>query len=127
MMSYGEINMGWDLTLVDPVTKEELYEDTPHQIKGGTYALGGTDKLWMSITYNYSKFYYEHFPDGEGLNWLNEKLAADTIPIIQGVIDKLGDDATDRYWDKTSGNAKKALYGVLALAKLRPDGMFQVN
>jgi hypothetical protein len=37
--------MGWDLTLVDPVTKEELYEDTPHQIKGGTYALGGSYRV----------------------------------------------------------------------------------
>lgn len=33
-------------------------------------------------------------------------------------------------WDcslVTEGNAKKALYGLLALAKLRPDGIWEIS
>ena len=37
----------------------------------------------------------------------------------------LGDDADDSdYWNATEGNAKRALYGLLAFAKIRPDGMW---
>ena len=119
--------MGWDVILVDPVTKEELFTEEKHQIQGGTYAVGGTNKLWVSITYNYSKFYYATFPEGKGLNWLSGKLAAETIPVIREAINKLGNDVTNRYWDATEGNAKQSLYKLLALAQLRPDGMWELE
>ncbi len=36
--------MSYDISLVDPVTKETLELDAPHQIRGGTYALGARGK-----------------------------------------------------------------------------------
>lgn len=37
----------------------------------------------------------------------------------------LGDDVDDSdYWHATEGNAKRALYGLLAFAKMRPDGVW---
>lgn len=34
--------MSYDIRLIDPVTKETINFDTPHQMTGGTYAVGGT-------------------------------------------------------------------------------------
>ena len=36
----------------------------------------------------------------------------------------LGDDVDDDYWKPTEGNAKRALYGLLAMAQMRPDGVW---
>lgn len=126
-MLLGEKNVSYDISLCDPVTKERLHADSPHQIRGGTYAMGGTTELWLSITFNYAKFYYEHFPEEKGLCWLQDKLAVDTIPVIQKVIDLLKDDVDDDYWKSTEGNAKRALYGLLSFAKMRPDGIWEVS
>ena len=34
--------MSYDIDLCDPITKEVIELDEPHQMKGGTYVLGGT-------------------------------------------------------------------------------------
>jgi hypothetical protein len=117
--------MSYDISLVDPVTKKRLQVDTPHHIRGGTYAMGGTTELTLNVTYNYAP-HFASFGEG-GIRWLDGKLAADTIPIIQKVIDSLKDDVDDDYWKGTDGNAKRALYGLLALAKMRPDGIWEVS
>nr|DAE13757.1 MAG TPA: hypothetical protein [Siphoviridae sp. ctQqU1] len=40
-------------------------------------------------------------------------------------ISALGDDVDDSdYWRATEGNAKRALCGLLAFAKMRPDGVW---
>ena len=46
--------MSYDISLVDPVTKEQLYSDVAHDMRGGTYALGGTTELWLNITWNWT-------------------------------------------------------------------------
>jgi hypothetical protein len=51
-------NMSYDLGLIDPITKQYLELDLPHQMKGGTYALGGSTMAELNITYNYSKSFY---------------------------------------------------------------------
>jgi hypothetical protein len=40
-------------------------------------------------------------------------------------IAKLNDDVDQNYWKPTEGNAKKALTQLLALAKMRPDGVWR--
>ena len=54
-------------------------------------------------------------------------MAADSIPVLEKGIAQLGNDVDDNYWEPTEGNAKKALYGLLALAKLRPDGVWEIR
>ena len=44
---------------------------------------------------------------------------------LEKAIAALGDDVDDSdYWNATEGNAKRALYGLLAFAKMRPDGVW---
>ena len=50
--------MSYDITLNDPVTKEPIQLDMPHQMQGGTYAVGGTTEAWLNITWNYADWYY---------------------------------------------------------------------
>lgn len=118
--------MSYDCRLVDPVTKECLHSPVPHHITGGTYAVGGTDELWVNITYNYGPIYRRVM--GGGLyDTIDGKLAAETIPMLQEAISKLGDNVSSNYWDSTEGNAKKALYKLLAIAQMRPDGMWEIT
>ena len=51
--------MSYDIYLRDRVTKETVHFDTPHQMAGGTYAIGGTTEAWLNITYNYAQWYYK--------------------------------------------------------------------
>jgi hypothetical protein len=115
--------MSYDLSLIDPVTKEKLQLDEKHHMKGGTYQLGGTIEARINITYNYSKHFAQVLPP-KGIRSLYGLSGAESIPILKKAISLLGDDITTNYWDSTEGNAKKALYQCLALAQLRPDGVW---
>jgi hypothetical protein len=42
--------MSYDIELVDPITKECLTLDEPHQMKGGTYAMGGCQTAELNVT-----------------------------------------------------------------------------
>lgn len=57
--------MSYDITLNDPVTKEPIQLDTPHQMRGGMYAIGGTTEAWLNITPLYQLLALAHMrPDG---------------------------------------------------------------
>lgn len=120
--------MSYDISLCDPVTGEVLELETPHHMRGGTYAMGGTTKAHLNVTYNYSKHYSQRFTArkvtsqlvakrggwgmGEelgGIRSIYGMTGAESIPALQAVISKLGDDVTDDYWEATEGNAKRAL------------------
>lgn len=116
--------MSYDIYLLDPVTKEVLESESPHQMKGGTYAVGGTCEMWLNVTYNYGKFYYEVMDKEDGIKVIFGKTGAESIEILKSAIGKLGDDVDDDYWKATEGNAKKALCGLLAMAQMRPDGVW---
>jgi len=49
---------------------------------------------------------------------------AESIPVLKSAAEKLGDDVSDNYWEPTEGNAKTALLQLIALAQLRPDGIW---
>ena len=49
---------------------------------------------------------------------------AESIPVLEKAIAPLGDDVDDDYWKSTEGNAKQALLQLVALAKMRPDGVW---
>lgn len=118
--------MSYDIDIIDPITYEVLETDSPHFIRGGTYCVDGSCKLSLNITYNYAPFFQQAFNDSNGLKILHNKLAYDAIPLIQNALLLLKDDATNNYWDATEGNAKKALYSLLALCKMRPDGVCMI-
>lgn len=137
--------MSYDISLRDPVTKETVHFDSPHQMTGGTFAAGGTTEAWLNITYNYSQWYYRDgvFPDkGEdhnGIRSIYGLSGAESIPILQHAIQALESmdkniteeeikDFENRgvtgYWIPTRENAIKPLYQLLAMAKMRPDAIW---
>lgn len=121
--------MSYDITLTCPVTGEILELDEPHQMKGGTYAVGGTQQAKLNITYNYAEHFYRVFLDVQfselGIRSIYGLAGAESIPVLQMAIAKLNDDVDQDYWKPTEGNAKKALTQLLALAKMRPDGVWR--
>lgn len=116
--------MSYDINLVDPITKETIKFDMPHQIKGGNYAVGGTTEAWLNITYNYSEHFYRTMGK-KGIRTIYGLTGAKAIPILKKAVAKLGDDIDDDYWKPTQGNAKQALLGLLSFAQIQPNGIFQ--
>jgi hypothetical protein len=114
--------MSSDLYLKDPITHETLQLDEPHQMKGGTYALGGTTDCHLNITYNYSPYFKEL--GAEGLRSLCGMTGAESLPLLKKVAAQLKDDKDPDYWKATEGNAKAALLQLVALAQMRPDGIW---
>ena len=115
--------MSYDIYLNDPTTKETILFDAPHDIAGGTMALGGPREAGLNVTYNYGKHYYRVFGE-KGIRTLYGLTGAEAIPVLKQAIAKLKDDVSGDYWEATEGNAKKALGGLLIFALLRPDGIF---
>ena len=192
--------MSYDIRLVDPVTRETLESETPHQMTGGTYAVGGTTELWLNITYNYASYYYEatdgdprfahdevseYYADGtngplvteSGIRGIYGKSGAESIPMLKDMIERIeakycpdgqwivtereraryydenGAEIDDHealtkvlhgecvkkqdytynvsegpnadYWEATAGNAISPLHKLIAMAQIRPDGVWE--
>jgi hypothetical protein len=115
--------MSYDISLQDPITKETIEFDEPHQIAGGTYAIGGTCEAWLNVTYNYAPHFKKALGEN-GIRTIYGMTGAESIPMLQDAISKLGDDVDPDYWKPTEGNAKKALCGLLAFAQMRLDGIW---
>lgn len=114
--------MSYDIRLCDPVTHEVIEVDSPHLMQGGTYCLGGTTELWLNVTYNYARRYGRM--GDRGIREIYGKTGAESIPILEAAAAGLGDDVNDDYWEPTEGNAKRALLQLLAMARMRPDGVW---
>jgi len=115
--------MSYDIELCDPITKKVLQLDTPHDMRGGTYALGGTQEAWLNVTYNYADYFYEVLGD-RGIRTIYGMTGAESLPILEAAAEELADDVDDDYWEPTEGNARAALLQLAALARLRPDGVW---
>lgn len=115
--------MSYDINLCDPVTHDVLELDDPHDMRGGTYAMGGTRECHLNVTYNYASRYKRVLGD-KGIRTIYGMTGAESIPVLEAAASRLADDATGNYWDATEGNAKRALLQLAALAKLRPDGVW---
>jgi hypothetical protein len=116
--------MSYDIDLTDPITGEVLELDEPHQMKGGTYAIGGTTHASLNITYNYASHYYRLIGE-KGIRTIYGMTGAESIPVLKTAADRLGDDISDDYWEATEGNAKRALLQLISLATMRPDGVWE--
>lgn len=117
--------MGWSIYLTDPVTKETIKLPFKHQMFGSNYCIGGTEELWLSVTYNYSRVYRSK-ANGLSLDYLDGKFAYQTFEFLENLIHLLSDDVSSDYWEPTEGNAKRAVYHLLAFARMRPDGVWRV-
>lgn len=133
--------MSYDIRLCDPVTGEVLELDSLHDMRGGTYVLGGTKEAWLNVTYNYSKWYYAEGvfrrPESAytGIRSIYDLSGAESIPILERAIETLKScdcpfsdeelkEYEDGYWKPTRENAIRPLYQLLAFAKMRPDGVW---
>ena len=117
--------MSYDISLNDPVTGSAIELDDPHFMQGGTYAIGGTRELWLNITSNYGALYRQDSVFGrDGIRTIYGMSGAESIPVLEKAISALGDDPDPDYWKATEGNAKRTLFQLLAMAKMRPDGIW---
>lgn len=117
--------MSYDIELCDPVSRKTIELDDVHYMRGGTYTAGGTKRLWLNITYNYAQIFYRPDVFGvEGIRSIYGLTGAESIPLLTKAINVLGDDTCPDYWEPTEGNAKRALYQLLAMARMRPDGIW---
>ena len=138
--------MSYDISLCDPVTKEPLVTDLPHMMTGGTYAIGGTRELWLNVTYNYARWYYEPGvfapteEESKGIRTIYGLTGAESIPVLKNAISALKGMNTDiseeerkeyenhevtGYWMPTKENAIRPLCQLLAMAQMRPDGVWE--
>lgn len=102
-----------------------------HQLRGGTYAVGGETEAHLNITYNYAKWFYKLWPSGDGkaadaktatpfeqmyannaggIRSLYGKPLDEVIAELGRAISKLKGDRDQDYWKKTEGNARAALF-----------------
>lgn len=81
--------MSYDISLIDPETKQPIILDEPHQERGGTYAVCGTREAWLNITYNYSKWFFQFLDREKGIRWLYGQVASGTLPRLKEAIAKL--------------------------------------
>jgi len=115
--------MSYDIYLLDPITKEVIEFEFKHEIKGGTYQVGGSYEASLNITYNYAKHYYRLLGE-KGIRTIYGMTGAESMPLLEKAIESLGNDVDSDYWKPTEGNAKRALQGLLAFARIRPDGIW---
>ena len=124
--------MSYDIYAVDKNGETIIVEN--HDIKGGTYAVGGTNQAHLNITCNYYKFFQKYINEKEGIVFLGGIKVIDSIKILNEAISKMKYDGefigydgncqpiiindTDDYWKSTEGNAKKALVDLRELALL---------
>lgn len=116
--------MGYDIRLLDPVSKDVIKLGEPHFMQGATYLVGGNRELSLSVTYNYAEIYYNFIDKEKGIRKIYGMTGLESISILEQAIDKLEDDVSDNYWHSTEGNAKRALIQLVTMAKMRPDGIW---
>jgi hypothetical protein len=114
--------MGYDIDILSK-DGEQLHATDKHDIKGSTYAIGGTTRLELSITYNYSSIISGTPLDS--VRDLNGEKVSDTIKTLtDSIADIMSKHPlawnvdTGNYWNPTAFNAKKALESLLELAQL---------
>ena len=138
--------MSYDIYLTDPVTREPIELEEAHYMRGGTYPLSGTTEAWLNITYNYADWYYRPGvfapteEESKGIRTIYGMTGAESIPVLKRAIEVLEGltvDISDEerreyerhgaagYWIPTRENAIRPLYQLLALAQMRPDGVWE--
>lgn len=116
--------MSYDISLVDPVTRQTATVPDGHDLRGGTYCVGGTDEAWLNVTYNYYPHYRRVFGE-RGIRTLYGMSGRDSVPLLDTAISQLRDDVSTDYWQSTEGNARAALINLRHLARACPDAVWE--
>lgn len=74
--------MGYSINIIHPDTGKVIEIEEPHNIIGSTYKAGGDTELRLSITYNYSPFYYRKETLGESTKKYGEKPENGALPVL---------------------------------------------
>lgn len=117
--------MGWSIYITDK-NGETVRLKSPHKISGSDFAVGGTQDLWMTLTFNYSRYYYQIWPCGGlcFLHGLSVKNAMRTL--LEGMLLLKGEQCGD-YWHASEGNARAGLLSILSLCALSPSLDYSVR
>ena len=105
--------MSYDIEAIDTNGNVIMFEEK-HNYTGGTYAVGGTEKAWLNITYNYAEV-IDRFVQ-EGINGLDGNSVRICVGDLTSAVVALNDDVAEDYWEPTEGNVKAALKNLLHLA-----------
>ena len=115
--------MSYDLYLKDKDTGETIQLKEPHQMKGGTYAIGGSKEAHLNITYNYGHHFVKALGE-KGIRTIYGMTGSESMVLLEKAIYLLGNDVDEDYWKPTEGNAKQALMHLLILASMCPNGLW---
>lgn len=91
---------------------------------GGTYQIGYSNEANLSVTYNYSFFFYNFLDKDNGIRWLYGKEAKKCISRLENAIEILGTHRHKDYWAATPGNAGHTLAVILEWAEQHPGAIF---
>lgn len=120
----------------DEVCPEPCYPSVSvdRHTEGGTYVVGGTTEAELAVTYNYGGSIRRAWPEdpnpGESDilgRLLNGVRAADAVPLLELLVERLGTKRARDYWASTDGNAGHALSILLWWAKQHPNAVFKVS
>lgn len=103
--------MSYDIRLLDPVTKEAILFDDLLLVKKGTYCFGASS-AYVNIP--------ESIMDYPWIYYLNGLTGANSIQILEAEMDQLEDGKS------IDDNVKWYLLQLLVIAKMRPDGIWEV-
>lgn len=96
--------------------------------EGGTYAVGGSAEAHLNITYNYGKILALAVPDYPGMiEFFDKRSAADMIPVLEALVEKLGTNQHEDYWAPTPGNTGHALSIILKWCKQHPTATLEAH
>ena len=109
--------MSYDI-VIKTKNGETLQFPISHGLAGGMYAIGGTDKAWLNVTYNYTRI-FTRVLGKNGISAIYGLTPKESIPILDAAIAKLGNAKPHPdYWKACPGNAKAALLDLKRLAEL---------
>lgn len=114
--------MSYSIEIVDSKGNVlELPKDQTHHIKGAIYVAEGSRSATIHITYNYADYFQQVFGP-EGIRTLYGEKVSETLEEILNAVLQLSGCPSHDYWEKTEGNARKALIDLLNLGLLFPEG-----
>jgi hypothetical protein len=94
--------------------------------EGGTRRIveGGETNAWVSVTYNYSKYFYDTIDSELGIRWIYGKKGSECIQRLESSLKQLGMKRDNDYWKPTPGNAGVIVALLLDWCKQKPEGIF---
>jgi len=108
----------------------EIPAEVPMHAEGNVIAFNpetnetGMTSAEINITWNYSKFFYEHLDAERGIRWLYGKTGRETVERLKKAVEVLGTETDEDYWKPTPGNAGHILNVLAGWAELHPDAVW---